>query len=774
MANQGEFTNFSKLKRDCPRCGEENDKCGWFEDSGIVLCRTDIGDSTEPKVDANGWEYWPYQICDGDQYSEIYQQFCNALSLSLDDQQALLARGLSEAQVTTNQYKTIPHRSGNEGLNAVIDQLDNRYSLEGTPGFYLNEGKRTANVNYKQTLIPVRNFRGAITQFVLRNNSAQKGNRRKSKYLMLSSDGKEDGKGVIPAIHFPLGTDQCGHEVRITEGILKADVATALGEIYCLGLHGLSSKGLVAAIELLGVSKVRLSLDIDWQTNNQVLNGLRRIYQSVVNAGFEVVVEEWNKADGKGIDDVLLAHGKIWALAKEELDYFLDCPRFNREDWVFINQTSQFADISLDPPYLMDEKHFNNQFAKVKENFAKEAKAMVKQTNGLTYLPKGERIVLEGDFFNLNTWGDTGIAPVDGEGDLSLFFAHVDYLFPGDNEQKEMLLDWMANMVQHRGKKFSYALVLHGKEGTGKTWMLHCLRLLLGKSNVKTVSNDYISGSFNSLLESRELLIINEIMASGRRDFMNKMKDYIDTDEIIINKKCIPEYVMPFNTNWFMTTNYDDALLIDDNDRRYLVLSSPAECGDEQEANARGDRLFRWSGGGKEQFPINEANIGALHAYLLARQVKYSPFAKAPLTQAKSHMQEESLTVFEKFVKERIEEEIWPFNTDLVCIEHLKLLPAVERRFERISDHRWGKTLRKFGALPYGVKFGSDGQIIKHTAQKIEMKSENGKQRRLWILRRHQMYAELGWAAIEELYLKKKPPQEPPEYEPIGGGDEPL
>ena len=752
------FTNFSKLKKECPRCGEENDKCGVFEEIGFVMCRTDTNDSIEPKLDANGWEYWPYQINEGDKYSEIYNSFINMLTLSNDDNQALLSRGFDEVTIQRNEYRTIPHKSGKEGLNESIEILDQKYDLDGVPGFYLKDGKRSANAQYKQTVIPVRSFSGNIIQFVLRNNNNED-SKRKSKYIMFSSDGKEDGGKVSPSIHFPLGVENCNHELRITEGILKADITTKLGGIYCIGLHGLSTRGLLPAIEMLGVSKVHLAIDIDWKTNANVMNGLRRIYNVINNAGYEILVEEWNEHDGKGIDDVLLSKGRMWTIPKEEIEFIMETPVFDRQNWVYINKTSQFAKIDCAPIYLMDEKHFNNHFAKFRENFASEAKSSIKQTNSVTYKPLSERIIFKDNFFDLNLWADTGISARENkESNLDLFHSHMDYLFQKDKKQKELFLDWMAHVVQNRGKKFSYAMLLHGEQGTGKTWAVHCLSLILGESNVEYITNSYLNNQFNSLMQGKELLIVNEIMSEGKKAFMNRMKDLIDTKSIIINTKGVPEYKIDFLTNWFLTTNYDDEIYIEDNDRKYLVLSSDAKCGDENEAYERGKKLFAWSGGGKEEYPINVDNLAALHKFLLDRKTSHSPFAKAPDTQAKTHMQEESLSQFEQFVKERINEEMWPFNSDLVCVEHIKLFPAIEKRFGRITPQKWGKTLRRFGAIPFGTRIGENGKVdSSDPGIKIRMENEGGKQRKVWILRRYHTYLKLTSKEIENLYVSKRP-----------------
>ena len=70
-----------------------------------------------------------------------------------------------------------------------------------------------------------------------------------------------------------------------------------------------------------------------------------------------------------------------------------------------------------------------------------------------------------------NIWGGFAVEPVDG--DCQLFLEHIhQILCDGDDEIFLWVVAWMANCIQELQLKPGTAIVLRGKQGTGKSVFL--------------------------------------------------------------------------------------------------------------------------------------------------------------------------------------------------------------------------------------------------------------------------------------------------------------
>jgi hypothetical protein len=96
--------------------------------------------------------------------------------------------------------------------------------------------------------------------------------------------------------------------VRLTEGELKADVATVLSQTLTISAPGATTwRATLPVLQRFGPRKVFVAFDADWRSNVVVRRALTDGVQALRAAGFLVLVETWDAADGKGIDDVLVA-----------------------------------------------------------------------------------------------------------------------------------------------------------------------------------------------------------------------------------------------------------------------------------------------------------------------------------------------------------------------------------------------------------------------------------------------------------------------------------
>jgi hypothetical protein len=95
--------------------------------------------------------------------------------------------------------------------------------------------------------------------------------------------------------------------VRITEGPLKADIASMLSGITTIGLPGVGAwKLALPVLARIGAKKVLVAFDADARSNPQVARPLTRIVEALETTGYVVAVEHWPATAGKGIDDVLV------------------------------------------------------------------------------------------------------------------------------------------------------------------------------------------------------------------------------------------------------------------------------------------------------------------------------------------------------------------------------------------------------------------------------------------------------------------------------------
>jgi hypothetical protein len=120
-------------------------------------------------------------------------------------------------------------------------------------------------------------------------------------------------------VHVPLHDELDLSLVRLTEGELKADVATALTGMLTVSTPGVSSwRPALPMLCELGSGIVHLAFDADAKHNERVARALREAYRTLEERGFEVVLETWPRGLGKGIDDLLASGHEPTLLAGED------------------------------------------------------------------------------------------------------------------------------------------------------------------------------------------------------------------------------------------------------------------------------------------------------------------------------------------------------------------------------------------------------------------------------------------------------------------------
>lgn len=182
----------------------------------------------------------------------------------------------------------------------------------------------------------------------------------------------------------------------------------------------------------------------------------------------------------------------------------------------------------------------------------------------ITYRPDGAPLV-DGKF---NMWVDPRIKPLKGA--PTIFLEHIDYLIPAEAE-RQLLLSWLAWLVQHPEQKAMYAILMIGRGGTGKSWLGKLMERLFGADNVVLISEeDVVTSTFNGFSENKRLVFLHETPPKQMAELLDKVKGLITETTLHINRKGIERYKADNLASLMAISNEDVAIKL--TNRRWAVI----------------------------------------------------------------------------------------------------------------------------------------------------------------------------------------------------------
>ena len=106
----------------------------------------------------------------------------------------------------------------------------------------------------------------------------------------------------------------------------------------------------------------------------------------------------------------------------------------------------------------------------------------IERLDGICYRPNKERntdpVERDGKIL-FNIWRPQDIEPLDET--PQVFLEHMTYLIPNESD-RETLLDWLADLLQHPERKPMWAPLLLGPKRTGKSWIVELFKMILGRT----------------------------------------------------------------------------------------------------------------------------------------------------------------------------------------------------------------------------------------------------------------------------------------------------
>ena len=309
--------------------------------------------------------------------------------------------------------------------------------------------------------------------------------------------------------------------------------------------------------------------------------------------------------------------------------------------FVWCSQIERYVD--LDTNVTLSAKSFNSTNTAVAEfgcSGRNSAEAIFQNTLGarkadmITYRPGQEPWIEDRNASSkmvpaVNMWRPSDMVAAENitEVDIRPWLNHVELIFgPLDGPAATHFLDCAAFRLQYRGVKINHAILLWGEtQGTGKDSVFEPIFRFIGDHNFRKIAPETLAGQFTDYLQC-EVVVVEEMMNFEKRATANKMKPHLASPPhtVTVNKKHMAPYTIPNIQWWVIFSNHENAVPIEDTDRRYWVhrccLETPRDPAYYRELYSFYDK------GGVEK----------IAGWLLARNVEhFNPAAPPPMTDAK-------------------------------------------------------------------------------------------------------------------------------------------
>ncbi|MGF6230708.1 hypothetical protein QFZ27_004663 [Inquilinus ginsengisoli] len=307
----------------------------------------------------------------------------------------------------------------------------------------------------------------------------------------------------------------------------------------------------------------------------------------------------------------------------------------------------------------------------------------------ISFMPGEDEFFDERGVRYFNLWRPTTVRAV--EDDVTPFVEHARYILDGDEVAIRYVLDFMAHVVQHPSKKVrSAVLITSQKHGVGKSTIAEMFAKVVGVDHAKAIETRQLLSPFNGWLKDALFVWVNELKVPRQSEITGVLKELITTDEMQINEKHQPVRKIRQFANFMLFSNHEDAMPVEQSDRRIFVHHSKAAPRD----RAYYDGLWHW---------FDHGGAEALLYFLRHRDIReFDRNAPAPMSDDKALSQQASRPPWQQHLDAALAAGADPFARDIVSVpdiaDHLKGATGLT-----VSLHKVGQWLRDIGAADLGV-----------------------------------------------------------------------
>lgn len=169
------------------------------------------------------------------------------------------------------------------------------------------------------------------------------------------------------------------------------------------------------------------------------------------------------------------------------------------------------------------------------------------------------------------------------KGDVAPFLDFMAKLIP-DADDRAILLSYMAGLSRYTGQKSTWAPILIGTHGIGKSSVIRIIEYLidgttpdrvLADSHCTRVESHALGSQFNCFMQGKIFGFVEELHTSSYKDSMTRLqvvKSLITDPLLTVECKGKNSFQIPNKINWLFCSNHKDAIRIDPSERRFSIF----------------------------------------------------------------------------------------------------------------------------------------------------------------------------------------------------------
>jgi hypothetical protein len=155
-----------------------------------------------------------------------------------------------------------------------------------------------------------------------------------------------------------------------------------------------------------------------------------------------------------------------------------------------------------------------------------------------------------------------------------LWSKHLTWLLNEDEEVVRHVERMMAWILFKPHERLHHGLLLSGKKRTGKSTLTNVMVSLLGEGSYMEINTALLKNNFNSWMETKRFVTVEEVKEAGDFHLYNKIKTYFTNPYVAIERKGKDIYLANNHVNYFLYSNSRTPINIEKEDTRIYYVHS--------------------------------------------------------------------------------------------------------------------------------------------------------------------------------------------------------